>query len=416
MIRALLILLLLATPALALDPERREVVVVSGRVWDGHQFTEMFLPSDRPVMTVMAGGDSAIIFVRTLEYYWPLSRQVYVDFERRREPVAGLLRIERDGDLIAEIAAMPYAIDYPEGAANGNGRMLWGEEAIEGHAAYLQAERAFNRRFVEAQRAHTAYEQALLAAARAGSTDPVEAPPPLPEPDLRLVTPPSAGFRLALDPGTYRMALVADGKVVAGTERDLRVIPAAGSDVTVADVLPEERWTRPLASNAAEARIYARAGATFYLTLAEASRFRESDYLAVVAPQALALPGREVFVRRKPSAAADLEVTSPSGTQRLALGHFKVDQTSASGFGYTVRPARPGETPDIAAFSIAAPSGADGRLVLARPESGFSRQVVGVGPRNAILALLLAFLPLAGFGTVRLARRRGGSAPGAAAG
>ena len=65
MIRLLIALILFATPAAAIDPERREAIVISGRVWDGFRHVEMFLPSATPLLTVMAGRDSAISFVRT---------------------------------------------------------------------------------------------------------------------------------------------------------------------------------------------------------------------------------------------------------------------------------------------------------------------------------------------------------------
>lgn len=162
--------------------------------------------------------------MRTQEYYWPLSRQVYVDFGARRDPVAGTLRIERDGQMAAEVPRQVFSIECPQGAANGNGRLLWCEEAEEGHAAYRQSEIEVNRRLVAAQRAQTAYEQALLQAARAGSRDAVPAPQPLPEPSLRLVTPPAPGYRIAVDPGDYQIWLVEDGREVPETRRTLRVM------------------------------------------------------------------------------------------------------------------------------------------------------------------------------------------------
>lgn len=407
MIRLVLALVLLATPVFALDPERREAIVISGRLWDGFRYVEMFLPSDNPELTVIAGRDSAISFVRTLEYYWPLSRQVYVDFERQTDPVKGLLRIEKDGALVAEIAAEPYAILYPEGAANGYGTLLWGAEAEEGFADYQQAEREFNRRFVEAQRAQTAYERELLEAARNGSREVIPAPPPAPEPSLRLVTRPAPSLRIDLNPGDYRISLVADGTEVPGTGRALRVIPVQDRPSIVADILPEERWTRPLASNTDAARIYARAGSTLYVTLSEASRFVEKDYLSVVSPQALASPSRQIWVRRKPLEVEELELRGTADPQRIVWSDFKVDQTSSSGFGYTVRAARHGETPDIQAFQIDVPEEGPRKVGIGLPGSDFSRDVIVVGERNAALSLLLAFLPFALFGALKLRRSRG---------
>lgn len=401
----LVLLLLAAPPAFALDPERREVTVINGRVWEGFQYTEMFLPSDAPVFSVMAGQDSAISFVRTQEYYWPLSRQVYVDFESQRDPVSGLLRIEQNGQKIAEVTEQVFSIEYPEGAVNGNGRLLWGEEAEQGYAAYRQSEIKFNRQLVEAQRAQTAYERALLEAARAGSKDPIPPPPPLPKSSLRLVTPPMPGFRIALDPGDYQMALLSGGTVLPGTNHALRVIAVEGLTGLVADILPEERWTRPLPSNEREARIYVRAGSTFYLTLAEATRFREADYLSVVSPQATASADRDLWVRRKPSNIAEATLSHGDGSKPLVRTNFKVEQTSSSGFGYTVRPALSGETPDIEAFAVTVPRDGSARLRIAT-DGGFDRDVVAVGSRNGLLAALLALVPILGFAGMDLIARR----------
>lgn len=411
----LLGLMLAATPGFALDPERREVTVISGRLWEGHKFTEMFLPSNAQVLSVMAGQDSAISFVRTQEYYWPLSRQVYVDFESQRDPLSGRLRIEQDGRMIAEVEQAPFAIDYPQGAVNGNGRLLWGEEAEAAHIAYLRSETEFNRAFVQAQRARTAYEQALLDAARAGSTEPIPPPAPLPQPSMRLVTKPAPGYRIAVEPGEYRISLVGEGGVLPGTERTLRVIAVESQSALVADIIPEERWTRPLPANSDASRIYARAGSTFYMTLAEATRFREADYLAVVSPQATASADRDLWVRRQPSEFDTVLLSHAAGSETLARAGFKVDQTSSSGFGYTVRPARDGETVDIDAFAITVPNDRAGRLQLAVTQAGFTREVVAVGQRNGLLSLLLALIPLLaflGYGLISH-MRRGGRASGA---
>ena len=273
---SLVLPLLLASPAQALEPQRREAVVASMRVWDGDQFKEALLPSSMPEMTLIAGQASAVVFVRTQEYFWPLSRQVYVDFDTQRDVLDGRLRIEKDGVVVAEEPLQSYSVLYPEGAIKGDGRLLWGAEAEAAYVAEQQAQSDFAQRTDEALRARAEYERRLARSASArGEGEPpeeVSPPPPLPEPSLRLVTRPATGFRIDRPPGRYRMAVVRDGVAVPGTERSLRVVTAAGGPDIVANVFPEERWTRPLTSNSARSRIYARPGSTFYITLAEASR------------------------------------------------------------------------------------------------------------------------------------------------
>ncbi len=403
---AILLATLSALPAHALEPERREVIVLSARVWDGYQYRETFLPSTYPELTLIAGQDSAVAFVRTEEYFWPLSRQVYVDFEQQRDIIPGTLRIEKGGELVAEEPPQPYSILYPDGAINGNGSLLWGEKAVAAYAEDQQAQRDFARTYVEAKRAHTDYERRLLqsGAARAqGKPAEVISPPtPLPTPSLRLVTKPVYGFRVGLEPGQYKLSIWQDGAMVPGTARSLRVVSITGRDDLVADVVPEERWTQPLASNSARSRIFARPGTTLYLSLVNAQTFDESDYLPVVSPQAQTVGGRDMWVRRKPS---DIATISVDGVG-LARQDLKVDQTAGSGFGYVVRGAKHGETPDMMAFAVNVPADPDRRRVtLSDDATGFWREIVVVHRRNSGLGLGLALLPLA-FAFALLIRRR----------
>jgi hypothetical protein len=408
----LLLCLSAASAAKAIEPERRDAVIVTGRVWDGFTFKDMFLPSQAGTLHLLAGQDNAISFVETQEYYWPLSRQVYVDLEKKRREVGGILTITRDGKTFAKVEPLPYAILYPQGALNGNGQLLWGADAIRAYKAYQEDERTFARRYVEAETQQRAYERRLLEAGAArlrGRPVEVIAPPdPLPRPSLKLVTAPTAAYRFALAAGAYEMALSVDGALVPGTARRLAVGDMAGRRVTVADVVPEERWTRSIATNGADMRIFARPGSTFYLTLSEADRFDETEYLPVVSPQQEAVSGRNVWIRRAASL-IDRVAVRFTETQDLPLARLKVVQTEGSGFGYQVRAAKEGEKEDLMAFAVSVPANAgvsrgevrsDGEGVAA-----FRREIVVVQPRNDSLALGLALLPLLGWLGPKILRR-----------
>lgn len=398
---------LMAAPAYGLEPERREVIVINGRVWDGFSYKEMLLPSTLSTLHLLSGKDSAVSFVRTEEYYWPLSRQVYVDFEKQRSELDGVLRVERDGELVGEIRQSSYSIVYPQGAVNGDGTLLWGEEAASAYAAYQQGEKDFSRRYVEAQAKQTAYERRLIesgaARARGGPVEIISPPEPLPQPSLRLVTKPAAGYRMELEAGAYDISLHVDGKPVAGSARQLDVIEAKGRDATVADVVPEERWTRPLTANSEAARIFARPGSVFYVTLQDADRFDEAEYLPVVTPQAEPVAGRSTWVRRKPSTLDSLDISwrGQGDTLPVGLERLKVEQTEGSGFGYRVRGAKLGEKEDLTAFMIAVPGEGEVYRGAIRNDAAtgnpFRREIIVVQPRIAGLSLGLALLPVAGW-------------------
>ena len=408
-----LLLAAFAAPADAMEPEQREVVVISARVWDGHEYRETFIPSTVEELALIAGNDSAIAYVRTLEYYWPLSRQVHVDFQRQRDIVEGELVIRRGGVEVERQALQPFSIHYPEGAVRGPAELLWREAAERAHRQNREAERVFARDFAAARHAHTAYERRLVESARTRrdgeAPEILEPPPPLPEPSMRLVTAPQPGFRIALEPGDYSLSLERDGWVVPGTQRRLNVINPSDRNVLVADIVPTERWTRPLAFNTPSARVYARPGTVFYMTMAEASQYAETDYVPVVRPQAQPVPGRTVWIRRGPAAVEEMDIAwlgeSNDTLRREAL---KVEQTRGTSFGYRVRTVRENETPDLNAFTVSVPdTTSTGRGVIGVTDRSFRREIVVVHHRNSVLAVLLAVVPIGGFlGCRILAARR----------
>lgn len=407
---ALVLTSVVAGSGLAIEPERRDAIVVTGRVWDGFSFREMFLPSRSPALHLISGQDSALSFVGTEEYYWPLSRQVYVDLENKREDVVGVLKITRDGKEVAAVRPTSYAVLYPHGVVNGAGRLLWGDAATAEYETYTNEERSFNQRYTEALARQTAYEKKLVEAgavrAKGGGIEIIPPPAALPKPSLKLVTKPFRAYRLSLAAGRYEMALYVNDVLVTGTARDLDVVEAAGRGVVVADVVPEERWTRPIPSNQEDTRIFVRSGSTFYLTLSAADLFKESEYVPVVSPQVDAVPGRDIWVRRKPASVDSIDIRFGEVKQSATLARLKVEQVDGSGFGYRVRPAGKDEKEDLTAFTVTAPSSgaAFSGEVSAKTEdgAGFTREVVIVPPRHGGLALALAFLPLVGWIGIRL--------------
>jgi hypothetical protein len=409
--------LLAATPAAAIEPEMREVVVTHNRVWDGYAYKENFVPSAVDEMFLMANAANAVNFVRTQEYYWPLSRQTYVAFEKQYDDVPGMLVIRDAAGTVIEIERQPFSILYPQGAVHGQGELLWGEDAEAGYAAFREEERAFVRALTSSRQANTAYEAALREAAsarlRGEGVQEVPPPPERPEPFLKLVTEPQPAFRVDLPAGRYDAVLVENGEEVAGTRKILEVIDVDGSEVAVLDIVPEERWTRPIQSNRAEERIYVRPGARFFVTVHDANRYAESDYVKVVSPQGAAPHDREIWVRRKPSAADALRVDwTGAGGADVPRTELKVVQTQGSNFGYVVREAAPDEISDLSGFPVDVPDGGanEGRLSVVGAGDPLPREIVVVQPRRAEIVWPLALVPaLAGLAIAwrNWSRRRG---------
>lgn len=398
-----------AAPAYAIEPETREVIVTHNRVWDGFAYQENFVPSDLDEIWLLPEKDNAVSFVRTLEYYWPLARQKYVAFERQREELEGELRISQEGAIIESVDVAPYVIVYPKGVVNGNGTLVWGDEALAAYKGYLDEERELVRKFSEIKRLHSKYERDLLdsGAARLAGEEVVEVtpPPPLPETSLKLVTEPRRSYRVSLPIGEYDAAIFIDGEEILGSQERINVFDAQQTQVSIAEIIPEERWTRPFRSETANDRIYAKPGTPFFVTLAKADVYKESDYTRLTRPQDPFSEGRLSYISRGPDEQMEASVSwAKADLANLVREPLKVDQTRGSDFGYVVRGAEEGEKPDIQAFVIEVPSAGTSRGTF-ETASGFEREIIVVLERNSLWTWGLALLP-ALFGLMQYMRRR----------
>jgi hypothetical protein len=414
-------LLLAAAPASALEPVTQERIVLRNRIFDGQGFRDSLVPSATRLFSILADTENVVTFRQTLEYYWPLSRQHYAAFDKLDEPLAGMLRIFRDGAMMAEVAAQPYVIDYPQGTSGEGARLLWGSAAEAASAEYKSQMRDYNGKVAHAQQDRKRYERELKesAVARLGGA-PVTAvapPAPAPEPVLRFVTDVATGYPLKLPAGPYTLDVLVGGRVAEGSERRLEVIASGRRSAVTIDVLPEERWTRVLASTSGDDAFHARPGTRFYVVLNRSDRFDDKEYRSLVDPQLEGRAGADVWVRRGPAAGAQLEVELSAGWAGVDLKDYKVRQTQGAQLGYIIEPAAPGETGDISAYAVEVPAGAGAPSALRAVDRrtgevvpGTERRILRVEPLSRARAWALAAVPLlVGIGLLgfRRARRRG---------
>lgn len=379
-----------ASPALAIEPESREAVVLRNEVFDGFGYKDTLVPSTLDSIAVHAGADNAVRPVQTLEYYWPLSRQLYAAFDKLAADVPGTLRITGPQGSV-EVAPSPYVIVYPQGTTGPGARLAWGEDAARETEAYRAAMRAYNEDMERAQADRLRYLRELKegAQARMRGEAPKEILPPAAEPEpVRLfVGEPRSGYRVNLPEGDYDSVVLRDGRVVEGTARKLRSVAPLASSAITWDVIPEERWTRVLPSFSERDTIFASPGRTFFVVLNRSDRFDGSAYRSLTDPQAEAGDGAPVWVRRGPADTVRLEARAGDGPwTAVPLGEFKVRQTQGAQLGYVIAPLGEGESPDITAYPVETPAGAGGltlRLVDARdgtPIPGGERRVVAASP------------------------------------
>ena len=412
---ALLFMALLAAPAAAIEPQTEEAVVLRNRIYDGHDYKDNFVPSTIDDVYLVDGHDNAVWIIQTLEYYWPLSRQLYVAFDKLNHPLEGTVRITQDGKSVADVGLEDYVVVYPEGTLAGGGRIVWGDEAAAELLHYNAAMTDYSRAVNAAQADRVRYERELKDAAMrtVQGLPKVDVAPPMavPEPVKLFVTNVDRAYRVNLPPGVYMMDFYQDSLRVVGASKTLRVISPASSSAVTMDVIPEERWTRLLAANTVRDRIFTAPGKAFYVTLNHSDLFDDRDYLRLVSPQGYGEAGRERWVRREPATDADLEFDAGDGAwQRLALTGYKVRQTQGESLGYVIDPAGPDEMPDLSSYAVHVAGGVAAsppRLRIVDKNTGAvlgERLVLVVSPSNPWLLWSAALLPLLAGAGIKVAR------------
>jgi len=399
----------------------QEKIVLRNRIFDGQSYRESLVPSTMEVFSILADTENVVTYRQTLEYYWPLSRQYYAASDKLDEPLPGMLRISRDGATIAEVAVQPYVIDYPQGASGEGARLLWGSVAEAVLAEYRSQMREYNAKVASAQRDRKRYERELkesaVARLKRAQVTAVAPPAAAPEPVTRFVTDVATGYPVKLPVGAYTLDVVEDGHIAEGSTRRLDVTTATTKSAVTIDIIPEERWTRVLASTSPDDALHASPGARFYIVLNRSDRFDEREYRSLVQPQAEGRAGVDVWVRRGPAAGTRLEVQSNAGWAGVEMRDYKVRQTQGAQLGYVIEPAAPGETGDISAYAVDVPAGAGTPFALRVVDRttgevvpGTERRILRVEPISHALAWGLAAMPLlVGIGVlgIRRARRRG---------
>ena len=226
-------------------------------------------------------------------------------------------------------------------------------------------------------------------------------------------------FVVNLPAGTYRVRLVGrDGRVLEGSENTIVAFGRFGEPTVGYEVIPGDKWNRPVESSAADSVIYVDGSSDLYLVAYHQHEFVDLHYEKLMRNDARGSPGmrRRVFVQEIPG--VRIAVLDPSGriTTIDKLPYF-VEQERTTSHGYRIVPfdpdgAHPDREPSLTAFHIDLDRyGARMRIALVDSQGNIiddsmRRIRVPDGSTSADALILLALLPSAvGIG-VAFARRK----------
>ncbi|MDE0026664.1 MAG: hypothetical protein OXP69_19820 [Spirochaetaceae bacterium] len=426
----------LATPAQADSHDRDEQLIRSLIVFNGSGYSRTFNAESSDTIYLLADTDNFVTLRKTFVFYRPADDALHTDTTLLDEPVDGFLEIVAQGGAAQSFSMQDYTYYNLRGDGAARWRTATGPEAHRVYSDYTQKLRAY-REGLDAYRLDRATYEYMVAELerrieqqkRAGGDIArleevlrgLVAPtgPEFPEEYAAAPVRVDRAFVVNLPPGRYRTRLVrGDGKVLEGSEKEVVAFGRFGEPTVGYEVIPADKWNRPVESNSRHSVVYVDGSSDLYLVAYHQHEFIDLYYEKLLRNDARGSPGlrRHVFVQEIPG----LRMAVLDAGRRIAIIDklpWFVEQERTASHGYRIVPFDPegahdDRKPSLQAFHIDLDRyGARFRVALVDGRgdiiAGSMRRIrVPNGSTSAGVLLLAAFLPLAvGIG-VTLARWR----------
>jgi len=373
---------------------------------------------------VIADSDNSFDPRTTLVYYWPLTREYFESWDKLDEPVDGRLEVLAGSRVVSSADRTEIVLSYAHATAEGASTLFAGpearrvREAFDAHRAeYERGMELYSRRMLE-------YRRALRDYMRASSRQPIAAPMPRepaePQPPDEFVTDPVSAFVVRLPEGTYRLRVIDPaGNVVEGSERRVVAFKPLGVRGTGYEIIPEERWTARIRSEARDAGLFCMPGKDLYVIPYVTESYRQDQLARLRDPQSTETSQHAVQVYTAPREGGRLTARSPGKLDRQAAWTpWYVKQKPGSELGYSImewsREAAGADSPAFAGFRLSfadEDAGSAWRLTLdtgGGVAAGSARELRVIGPGTARLPWLFALAPVIAGACVLIWRKRKG--------
>jgi hypothetical protein len=413
MMLSLALLCGLALPASAGEPVKQREFVWGISAFNGSGYSGTFSPLEAPTIYLEAGQQNILTSSYTLVYYWPIDHEYKPDWGSLDEPVTGTLEIlDTSGQVIQKVQLQDYLLTSADMTVIGSDRLLLGTDADAAYNNYVAQHNAFLA-------ADAKYSSDLQAYWKAMAQDPSRTdlqPPDAPPAFSQALAPPSQGYDIQVQPGTYQIQFrTASGEIIPESKRTVIGVTPQVESVGYT-VVPESHWTTTETSNDSSQIIYfAEQGATVYLQPNQIVQYNAQLYARVANPQdVIAASNRSTWVETGSIDGLDLEVwVGDHLLARVQKQPYSVEQLPGSALGYQIVPftTTDGTAPDLQAYEISAVAATSTYTVRLVDRSGVvipGSERVLVRASNALpgISYGLALLPLLGAVVIVGQRRR----------
>ena len=347
----------IATAAQGEIHDRDEQLVYSLTVFNGNGYSSTFSAESSDTIYLLADSDNFLALRKTFVYYRPADDALKIDTTLLDATVDGFLEIS-GGAVDSQHLMMEDYTYYrlrSDGAANW--RTAIGPEAHLVHLDYADKLRRYREgmddyrldratydymvdeleRRIREQR-QTGGDVARLEAVLRGLAAPAR--PRFPEEYAARPVRVERAFVVNLPAGRYRARLVrSDGKILEGSEKTIMAFGRLGEPTVGYEVIPGDKWNRPVESRSNDSVIYVDGSSDLYLIAYQQHEFTDLFYEKLVRNDAKGSPGlrRRVSFQVVPDVRLAVRDRDRPITTVETLPYF-VDQERSGSYGYRIVP------------------------------------------------------------------------------
>lgn len=417
-------------------PVRKEQFIYSILAYNGRDYNGTFAAEDSDTIYLLADVDNFISARKTLVYFWPITGDWKTDTSALNQPFEGTLEIRGKSEEPRTLSQMKYTYFNVRGEYEFNWKVAQGEEAEKEWQHYQDLVDAYWEAVSKYQKEKLAYDLLIRGMATAIGEFREEGkdvdelveklkalePPAEPERPQEYIYPPGPvqkAFILNLPVGEYQIQFIHEsGLVMEGSERKVLVFDKRRAQGIGFEVIPGDKWTRPVESKTPSSVIYVDGSTDLYLRPFFQIEYNDLYYEKLIKNDSKGNPNLMKWVRIQQVPKAQLELTGPDRAGTLVLEKpFYVEQTRGSALGYRIVPYDPegahkDRDPSLIIFH--APIQQDSRVIRVRANdkngqylAGSNRQIRVIKHSRLNIILILLFLsPLLVMGIVRAGRSR----------
>jgi hypothetical protein len=357
-------------------PVRKENLIYALLAFNGRDYSPAFATEEADTIYLIAGVDNFLGVRKAMVYYWPLTDEWRTDTAVLNVPFEGTLELIGPRGKTQAFSPVRYTYFNVRGEYELNWKVAQGAEADIAWKRWTDIMDAYNaavRRYqtmslqyqtevdtltARIQRIRNAGGNPELLVDRMSSLVKPEAPS-APSDFIVPPAPVQEAFILNLPAGDYHLRFRApEGRILEGSEKKLVVHEKRRAQGIGYEIIPGDKWTRPLESTTPSSVLYVNGSSDLFLQPFYQDEYNDLRIAKTVRNDAKGNPNLMKWVRIQQIPRAKIELAGPDfPTVRILEEPFVVEQTSSSTLGYRIVPYAPqgahkGRQPDLMAFHV----------------------------------------------------------------